>query len=323
VLSFWDGLDLSSGEKIMNGTSAAVNHAEKEHCSLPQVAEWLRKAAMKKQAKQDKAAAAAASLTNVSCTPMRSSCFSVFLSFFFLDLQDMKSSGLDGWVRTVDAGDARPSSVNGGMPQWKFASPQHQRLTRACCDFLVLDGQPVSAVEGHGFLQLLDLLEPRFVPPSRTYMQEVCFSESFLCNQVLTSESLLCCFVQTYIPELYWKTKEKQKSMLHDEVVCTTAWDDVEAEFSSHSASSTILCPNPLHPMSLTTDLWTGPDHESYICLTCHHFDINWIFKSWLLDIYLCTNQHTGENLCEWIKQVLSDNEISVRLKTQAPNSSC
>jgi len=75
--------------------------------------------------------------------------------------------------------------------------------------------------------------------------------------------------------------------------------------------------------MSLTTDLWTGPDHESYICLTCHLFDINWVFKSWLLDIYLCTNQHTGENLCEWIKQVLSDNEISVRLNTQAPNSSC
>lgn len=118
------GDDWHSGEKIMNGTSAAVNHAEKEHSSLLQVAEWLRKAAMKKQAKKDKAAAAAASLTN-----------------------DMKSSGLDGWVRTVSAGDARPSSVSGGMPQWKFSSPQHQRLTRACCDFLVLDGQPVSAIE--------------------------------------------------------------------------------------------------------------------------------------------------------------------------------
>jgi hypothetical protein len=178
MLSFWDGLDLSSGEKIMNGTSAAVNHAEKEHSSLLQVAEWLRKAAMKKQAKKDKAAAAA-SLTNVRCPHMRFSCFSVFLSSFFLDPQDMKSSGLDGWVRTVSAGDARPSSVSGGMPQWKFSSPQHQRLTRACCDFLVLDGQPVSAIEGQGFLQLLDLLEPRFVPPSRTYMQQVCFSETF------------------------------------------------------------------------------------------------------------------------------------------------
>ena len=163
----------------MNGTSAAVNHAEKEHCSLPQVAEWLRKAATKKQAKMDKAAAATASLTNVSCAHMYS-CFSVLFSSLFLDIQDMKSSGLDGWVRTVSAGDARPSSVSGGMPQWKFSSPQHQRLTRACCDFLVMDGQPVSAIEGQGFLQLLDLLEPRFVPPSRTYMQQVCFAESFL-----------------------------------------------------------------------------------------------------------------------------------------------
>ena len=182
------------------------------------------------------------------------------------------------------------------MPQWKFSSPQHQRLTRACCDFLVLDGQPVSAIEGQGFLQLLDLLEPRFVPPSRTYMQQVCFSETF---SVTKCEFALLFLCRLTFQICIGKLKKKQKSMLHDDVVCKTDWDDVEADFSSHGASSKIICLNPLHPMSLTTDLWTGPDHESYICLTCHLFDINWVFKSWLLDIYLCTNQHTGENLCE------------------------
>ena len=36
------------------------------------------------------------------------------------------------------------------------------------------------------------------------------------------------------------------------------------------------------------------------------------MFKRVLLDIYVCTDRHTGENLCDWIKQVLNDNQISV-----------
>jgi len=122
----------------------------------------------------------------------------------------------------------------------------------------------------------------------------------------------LPCFwlsLQTYFPELYEKTKQIQARILHDELAAQINWDDVEAEFK---ASATLPVLNPDHPIALTTDLWTGADHESYICLTGHYFTKNWELQRILLDIYLCTDRHTGENLADWIKQVLSGNEINV-----------
>lgn len=58
--------------------------------------------------------------------------------------------------------------------------------------------------------------------------------------------------------------------------------------------------------------MWTGPDHESYICLTVHWFDADWQLHHALLDILLCTDRHTGENLVEWVKQVLRANDLCV-----------
>ena len=81
---------------------------------------------------------------------------------------------------------------------------------------------------------------------------------------------------------------------------------------SSSSSSPVILCPNPCHPVSCTTDGWSGPDHESYLCLTVHWFDSDWKFQRSLLDIMMCSDRHTGENLCEWTLENLSNNEISV-----------
>jgi len=117
--------------------------------------------------------------------------------------------------------------------------------------------------------------------------------------------------VQTYIPNLYWKAKEVQKSILHDDVAVPVKWAGVNG-FISASSSSLPLCLNPLHPVSLTTDLWSGPDHERYICFTVHWLDKDWVFKRALLDVYLCTERHLGENICDWVKQVLQANDISV-----------
>ena len=64
--------------------------------------------------------------------------------------------------------------------------------------------------------------------------------------------------------------------------------------------------------------MWTGPDHESYICLTVHWFAPDWQLQHALLDIFLCTDRHTGENLVEWIKQVLRANDICVGLHPAA-----
>jgi hypothetical protein len=82
---------------------------------------------------------------------------------------------LDDFVRKVDADDARPSSVLAGMPQWKFGSLASRRLNRAVADWILLDGHHVSALEGEGFKQMVNLFEPRFVPPGRTWMQQVIF----------------------------------------------------------------------------------------------------------------------------------------------------
>ena len=58
--------------------------------------------------------------------------------------------------------------------------------------------------------------------------------------------------------------------------------------------------------------MWTGPDHEAYVCLTAHWLDESWVYRHALLDIYLCTDRHLGENLRDWILQILKDNDISV-----------
>ena len=88
----------------------------------------------------------------------------------------MQAGGLDGYLRRIYAGDARPSSLASGMPIWKFNTSQHQALTRSLVDFLLLDGHHVYAVEGPGLRKLLKLAEPRFEPPSRTYIQHVCLN---------------------------------------------------------------------------------------------------------------------------------------------------
>jgi hypothetical protein len=104
-----------------------------------------------------------------------------------------------------------------------------------------------------------------------------------------------------------------QKKLLHDSF-SDGAGRDLASSYcaSSSSSSSALACPNPYHPYSLTTDLWSGPDHETYICLTAHWLDKDWDFRRALLDIYMCSDRHLGENICDWVKQVLNDNELVV-----------
>ena len=118
--------------------------------------------------------------------------------------------------------------------------------------------------------------------------------------------------LQTYIPALYHKVKLLQKQALHDPFPSLNHSIASVSSSSNQSASSILPCPNPYQPVSFTTDMWTGPDHESYICLTAHCFAPEWQLQHALLDIELCTDRHTGENLVDWIQQVLRANYISV-----------
>ena len=121
-------------------------------------------------------------------------------------------------------------------------------------------------------------------------------------------------FVQNMFPDLYDKMKAVQKNLLHDSSsfpMLTSVSDGAPASLPGSSLDS-LSCPNPHHPISVTVDLWSGPYHESYICLTAHWLDKQWGLNHALLDIYLCTDRHTGDNLAEWMRQIWKENDISV-----------
>lgn len=98
------------------------------------------------------------------------------------------------------------------------------------------------------------------------------------------------------IPDLYQRAKDIQRAMLHDPFVL-----DLTADPVASSSASSLVWRNPSHPIAFTTDLWSGPDHESYICLSASWFNAQWIIQHCLLDIYLCSEHHTGENISNWL----------------------
>ena len=100
----------------------------------------------------------------------------------------MKVNGLDGFLRPVKKEEARPAPPDQLLKQWRFTAPPALAITKAVADFILLDGHHASIVEGEGFQQLLNLAEPRYVCPSRTYFQHVS-------NDAMTSIRRFCCHV--------------------------------------------------------------------------------------------------------------------------------
>ena len=223
-------------------------------------------------------------------------CWSLFRS----SVQKMKVNGLDGFLRPVKKEEARRAPPDQLLKEWRFTAPPALAITHAVATFILLDGHPASIVEGEGFQQLLKLTEPRYV----SVQAEPTFSMYVRTYAMACNLEMCVMLFQTYIPALYHKVKLLQKQALHDPFP--------SLDHSNQSMSSILSCPNPHHPVSFTTDMWTGPDHESYICLTAHWLAPDWQLQHALLDIFLCTDRHTGENLVEWIQQVLHANDICV-----------
>ena len=222
-------------------------------------------------------------------------------------VQKMKANGLDGFLRPVKKEESRHAHPDQLLKQWRFTAPPALAITNAIAHFILLDGHHASIVEGEGFQQLLKLTEPRYVCPSRTYFQHV--SNDAVLSKASAILEFCVMSLQTYIPALYDKVKLLQKQALHDHFPSLTK---SLASVSSSNQSAFLPCPNPRHPLSFTTDMWTGPDHESYICITAHWLAPDWQLHHALLDILLCTDRHTGENMVEWIKQVLRANDLCV-----------
>ena len=86
----------------------------------------------------------------------------------------MKAGCLDGYMRSISKDQARPSSLPHEIWTWKAGTKQHTTLQRAFLDFILIDKLPLSEVEGEGIRQLMQLLEPRFEPPGRTFVSQEC-----------------------------------------------------------------------------------------------------------------------------------------------------
>ena len=61
---------------------------------------------------------------------------------------------------------------------------------------------------------------------------------------------------------------------------------------------------------SLTTDIWTSFANDAYILLTTHFIDDCWQMKSYTLATYSFQEQHTGDNIVEKLKEVVSEYDI-------------
>jgi len=196
---------------------------------------------------------------------------------------------------------ARPA-IAGAQPTWRHHTEQSAYFSYYMLDWILTDGHHISAVEGEGIKRLLSKAEPRFQPPSRKY-----FSQASYLFQILNA-ILFFVLIQSLIPHIYKQAKSLQKTLLHG----LTLPGIPPSTSSSSSSCSPSKCSWPHYPFSCTTDGWSGRDHESYYCITVHYFSETWCLCKQLLDIKLCEDRHTGDNLRQWIGQTLDENDLDV-----------
>jgi hypothetical protein len=99
-------------------------------------------------------------------------------------------------------------------------------------------------------------------------------------------------FSQKVIPDLY--QEEKQKVLM-----------------DLHKASS----------IAITTDGWTSRNTESYITVTAHYIDSNWILQNKVLQTRVLNDSHTGKNIATVLTECVNEwnlqkNEVKVPIVT-------
>ncbi|XP_035981373.1 zinc finger BED domain-containing protein 1-like [Fundulus heteroclitus] len=66
--------------------------------------------------------------------------------------------------------------------------------------------------------------------------------------------------------------------------------------------------------VALTTDCWTALTTESYITVTCHYTDENWLLKSAILITTSMSDRHTADNLAEKLNYIVETWGLSGRV---------
>src|SRR5207248_3279746 len=57
--------------------------------------------------------------------------------------------------------------------------------------------------------------------------------------------------------------------------------------------------------VSITTDLWSSLKNESFLGITIHFIDENWMLRHFTLDIFKFEGTHTGQSIADKIYQIL------------------
>ncbi|CAH1115658.1 unnamed protein product [Psylliodes chrysocephalus] len=59
--------------------------------------------------------------------------------------------------------------------------------------------------------------------------------------------------------------------------------------------------------VTITTDLWSSRNNDSYMGVTGHFIDANYVVKSVLLDIFLFKGFHTSANLADELLRIVKE----------------
>ncbi len=73
------------------------------------------------------------------------------------------------------------------------------------------------------------------------------------------------------------------------------------------------ICNEIFSKISLTLDGWSARTYRSYLVITKHWVDENWNMQSVLLDFFIISSPHDGENVCTIILEILKDCKIEER----------
>ena len=65
--------------------------------------------------------------------------------------------------------------------------------------------------------------------------------------------------------------------------------------------------------ISITSDLWTSIANDACISLTTHYISNEWKMESVCLGTMPVSEQHTGDNISQWIEEILEKFNISTQ----------
>ena len=90
-----------------------------------------------------------------------------------------------------------------------------------------------------------------------------------------------------------------------NETMLPQAYDSLKLKISKELSNASSL--------SFTSDMWkNSKTNESYISLTAHWLNENFEFKHCVLHCREMEGEHNGLNICNYIKDILSDWDITL-----------